>query len=57
MNNDQSVEAEKVLIAIGRMPNTSDIGLNNTKIKTDHAGYIEVNHFQQTEDAHIYLCW
>lgn len=54
VNNDQLVEAEKVLIAIGRMPNTFDIGLNNTKIKTDDAGYIKVNHFQQTEDAHIY---
>lgn len=51
---EQLVEIEKVLISIGRQPNTNDIGLNNTKIKTDEAGHIITNTFQQTEDKHIY---
>ena len=51
---DQLVEIEKVLISIGRQANTNDIGLNNTKIKTDEAGHIITNTFQQTEDKHIY---
>lgn len=51
---EQLVEIEKVLISIGRQANTNDIGLNNTKIKTDEAGHIITNTFQQTEDKHIY---
>ena len=43
-----------MLIAIGRKPNTNDIGLNNTKIKTSDAGHIITNAYQQTEDKHIY---
>ncbi|KAA1040140.1 dihydrolipoyl dehydrogenase [Macrococcus equipercicus] len=47
------VNAEQVLVAIGRRPNSDDIGLNNTKIKATN-GFIEVNEFYQTEDKHIY---
>ena len=45
---------DKVLVAIGRKPNTNDIGLNNTQIKTSDAGHIITNAYQQTEDKHIY---
>lgn len=31
--NDEIVQFEKALISIGRLPNTDDIGLNNTKIQ------------------------
>ncbi|MEJ7260203.1 FAD-dependent oxidoreductase, partial [Staphylococcus epidermidis] len=51
---DNQIHVEKVLISIGRQPNTHDIGLNNTKIKTNEAGHILTNEFQQTEDKHIY---
>ncbi len=51
---DNQIHVEKVLISIGRQPNTHDIGLNNTKIKTNEAGHILTNEFQQTEDRHIY---
>ncbi|MCI2947596.1 dihydrolipoyl dehydrogenase [Staphylococcus caledonicus] len=51
---ETKINVEKVLVAIGRTPNTDDIGLNNTKIKKDTAGYILVNEYQQTEDKHIY---
>ena len=43
-----------MLLSIGRKPNTSDIGLNNTKIKLSTSGHILTNEFQQTEDKHIY---
>ncbi|UDI78205.1 dihydrolipoyl dehydrogenase [Staphylococcus taiwanensis] len=54
IKNKIDIEVEKVLVAIGRAPNTNDIGLNNTKVKLSHSGHIEVNQFQQTEDKHIY---
>ncbi|TDM13173.1 dihydrolipoyl dehydrogenase [Macrococcus lamae] len=49
----QEVSAEKVLVAIGRTPNSTDIGLSNTKIKVNN-GFIEVNEYYQSEDRHIY---
>ncbi|MEL0538798.1 dihydrolipoyl dehydrogenase [Staphylococcus debuckii] len=51
---DLKITADKILLAIGRTPNTSDIGLNNTKIVTDAKGFIEVNENQQTAEQHIY---
>ncbi|MBO1197915.1 dihydrolipoyl dehydrogenase [Staphylococcus simiae] len=53
LNNDNIV-VDKVLLSVGRQPNTADIGLNNTKIKLSKSGHIETNEFQQTEDKHIY---
>ncbi|MBO5521701.1 MAG: dihydrolipoyl dehydrogenase, partial [Eubacterium sp.] len=46
--------AEKVLIAIGRRPNTADIGLETVGIKTDRRGYIPVDAHMRTEAAGIY---
>ncbi|WP_342386991.1 dihydrolipoyl dehydrogenase [Salinicoccus bachuensis] len=44
---------DKALIAIGRAPNTEDLGLGNTKIQLD-GGYISTNAYYQTKDANIY---
>ncbi|MFW0759812.1 dihydrolipoyl dehydrogenase [Staphylococcus cohnii] len=52
--NDETAHFEKCLVAIGRKPNTDDIGLNNTKIQLSDANHIMVNEYQQTEDKHIY---
>lgn len=45
--------AEKMLVSVGRGPNTDDLGLQNTTIKVDR-GFIQVNEFFQTEETHIY---
>ncbi|SUM33188.1 dihydrolipoamide dehydrogenase [Staphylococcus gallinarum] len=52
--NDKTYTYDKLLVSIGRKPNTDDIGLNNTKIKLSESNHILVNDFQQTEDSHIY---
>lgn len=49
----QKFSAEKMLVSVGRLPNTEDIGLSNTSIETDH-GYIKTNTFGQTKESHIY---
>jgi dihydrolipoamide dehydrogenase len=49
----EEVEAEKLLVAIGRAPNTAGIGLEKTKVRTDR-GFIFVNEFQQTDEPGIY---
>jgi len=49
-----SVEYDTVLIAVGRQPNTKNIGLENTGISlTDH-GFISVNEKRQTSVPSIY---
>lgn len=49
----EQVEVESLLIAVGRKPNTDNIGLENTKIESDR-GFIKVNGFQQTAEPGVY---
>jgi len=49
----QRLEAEKVLIAIGRAPQTEGVGLEKTKIKADR-GFISTNEWMQTDEPCIY---
>ena len=45
---------DRVLVAVGRVPNAEDIGLENTKVAKDEKGFIKVDHHQRTEDENIY---
>jgi dihydrolipoyl dehydrogenase len=45
---------DRVLVSIGRTPNYSDLGLENTKVTKDDKGFIHCNAQQQTADPHIY---
>ncbi len=45
---------DQVLVAIGRRPNTDDIGLENTKIKTDDKGFIVTDEQCGTAEANIF---
>jgi dihydrolipoamide dehydrogenase len=45
---------DRVLVSVGRAPNYSDLGLQNTKVTKDDKGFIKCNSRQQTEDPHIY---
>jgi len=49
----EKLDAEKVLIAIGRSPRTDNIGLEKTKIKTER-GFIPTNEWMQTVEPNIY---
>jgi dihydrolipoamide dehydrogenase len=49
----QKLEAEKILIAIGRAPQTENIGLEKTKIKPDR-GFIKTNEWMETAEPGIY---
>lgn len=49
----EDVEAEKLLVAVGRAPNTAGIGLEKTKVRTER-GFIFVNEFQQTDEPNVY---
>jgi dihydrolipoamide dehydrogenase len=45
---------DRVLVAVGRVPNCNDLGLENTKVTRDDKGFIQVNERQQTSDRAIY---
>lgn len=45
---------DRVLVAVGRVPNCENIGLENTKVTRDEKGFIKINEQQQTEDPSIY---
>jgi dihydrolipoamide dehydrogenase len=43
----------KVLIAVGRRPNTGGIGLENTAVRLDERGFIHVDHTRRTDEPSI----
>ena len=49
----QKIEAEKILIAIGRKPRTANVGLEKTKIKPERE-FIKVDSWQQTAEPGVY---
>jgi dihydrolipoamide dehydrogenase len=52
-SKQQKIEAEKILIAVGRKPRTENIGLERTKIKPDR-GFIVTDSWMQTSEPGIY---
>ncbi|HEY5345607.1 MAG TPA: dihydrolipoyl dehydrogenase [Verrucomicrobiae bacterium] len=45
---------DRVLVSVGRVPNSADLGLENTKAALDERGFVKVNTQMQTEDPSIY---
>ena len=45
---------EKVLICIGRKPNSSGLGLRNTRVEVDERGYVTVDGQRRTTDPNIF---
>ncbi|MBS1851311.1 MAG: dihydrolipoyl dehydrogenase [Acidobacteria bacterium] len=49
----QKIDAEKILIAVGRKPRTENIGLEKTKIQADR-GFIKTDEWMQTAEPGVY---
>ncbi len=49
----QTLQAEKLLLAVGRMPMTANCGLEKSKAKLDR-GFVLVNEFMETEEPNLY---
>jgi len=49
----EEMEFDKLLIAVGRKPNTENIGLENTSAKLDR-GFVVVDAFQRTSEPNVY---
>ena len=45
---------DKVLITVGRRPNSEDLGLEKTKVEVDDRGFVKVNAQRRTAEPSIY---
>jgi len=45
---------DRILVSVGRQPNSSELGLENTKVEVDDKGFVKVNPQQQTADKSIW---
>lgn len=53
-NKVKTIKGDNLLVATGVKPNTDTLGLENTKIKTNKFGYIQVNNCLETDVKGIY---
>ena len=53
ISGNQSLQADKILVATGRRPNTQDIGLESIGLETD-SGFIRVNDKMETAAKNYY---
>ncbi|GGB08886.1 dihydrolipoyl dehydrogenase [Macrococcus hajekii] len=53
VKEQQEMQFDKVMVAVGRTPNVNGIGLQNTSVQFDDKG-IHVNEYYQTTESHIY---
>ena len=45
---------DQVLVSVGRKPNSEGLGLENTEVKVNARGFVEVNDQRRTNDPNIY---
>ena len=51
-----SVDADKMLMSVGRRPVTKGLGLENLYLQSGERGRIAVNEQMQTSEPHVYVC-
>ncbi len=54
LENGEVLEAEQILMATGRRPNTDELGLEHTEIETDEQGFIETNEYMEASIEGVY---
>ncbi len=52
--NRATVTGEKLLLAVGRRPNTDQLGLEHTAIETDERGFLETNEYLETTAEQVW---
>jgi dihydrolipoamide dehydrogenase len=53
-NVPEDAEFDAVLVAVGRKPNSADMGFDTIGLKVDERGFLQVNERQVTNVPHIY---
>ena len=45
---------DKILVSVGRRPNSQGLGLENTAVEVDEKGFIKTDHQRRTAEPHIF---
>jgi len=53
-SNERTEKFSRVLVSVGRRPNSDGIGLENTKVQLDKRGFAQTDSSQRTADEHIF---
>ncbi|MBI3535696.1 MAG: mercury(II) reductase [Deltaproteobacteria bacterium] len=53
-NTPQTIDADQLLVATGRRPNTEDLGLSEIRVEVGSKGHILTNEYLQTDNPNIY---
>src|SRR5258707_1341660 len=53
-SGDQNIDCTDILVAVGRVPNTAGIGLEEARVELDGRGYIRVNERLQTSASEVW---
>jgi dihydrolipoamide dehydrogenase len=53
-NGPTEMTFDKILVAVGRRPNSEDLGLETNRIETDEAGFIRVDARRQTSEPSVF---
>ena len=54
LSDGSEITAEKILVSVGRKPNTSGIGLETVGVEVDPRGYVIVNDYLETTAPGVY---
>ena len=54
LSDGSEITAEKILVSVGRKPNSAGIGLETAGVETDGRGYVVVNDYLETTAPGIY---
>lgn len=52
--SSETIDADAVLVALGRTPNTADLGLDRAGVETTDTGAVVVNDYRRTSQPHIF---
>ncbi len=52
-NGESEQTFDRVLVSVGRRPNSSGFGLEQTQVHVDDRGFIRVDRHQRTDDPHL----
>ncbi len=54
VSESEEVEFDRVLVSVGRQPNTSDLGLESTQVEMDDKGFVKADLQGRTADPSIF---
>ncbi len=54
LDGRKTLEVDRIIVAVGRKPNTNDLGLENTSIGVDSRGRIPVDELGRTREKGVY---